>query len=347
MNCYKGAIHIHSSFSDGSGDIQTITKAANKAGLKWIIITDHNNMDVEEGIINGICVIKGEEISPKSENHYLALGINKAIISDNAEDYIKQVKEQGGFGFIAHPDEREERQNTNMPICWEADDKNADGVEIWNWFSQWADNYDDSNIFKIIWSYFFAHRKIKTPYPETLARWDRLNIYKKEIVPAIAGIDAHALKISKYIIPVVVFPYTRMFKTLTNVICTQKQLKGGFEVQKNIILTAIKNGNNLIINRCISDKIPIIEISNDKFRALSGESIELDNNTYLNIKLKKKAQIKIILDGTEICILKAQECNYKILKTGKYRVEILVGDYGLAYSNPIEVYEVKSFERKD
>ena len=71
MNKYKGAIHIHSLFSDGSGNIETITRAAKKAGLKWIIITDHNNMDIEEGIINDICVIKGEEISPKKENHYL------------------------------------------------------------------------------------------------------------------------------------------------------------------------------------------------------------------------------------------------------------------------------------
>lgn len=347
MNCYKGAIHIHSIFSDGSGDIQTITKAAKKAGLSWIIMTDHNNMDIEEGIINGICVIKGEEISPKEENHYLALGINKVIISDNAEEYVQTVKEQGGFGFIAHPDEREERSNKNNSIKWNADDSSADGVEIWNWFSQWADNYDDSNIFKIIWSYFFAHKKIKTPYPETLARWDRLNNDTPKIVPAIAGVDAHALKISKYVVPVTVFPYKKMFKTLTNVIYMNEPLKGDFESQKNLILTSLRNGNNIILNRCVFDRIPNIEISNKKLQAISGESIELDDSTYLNIKLKKKAQIKILLDGTEICTIKAQECSYKILKTGKYRVEILIGEYGWAYANPIEVYEVKSFERKN
>jgi len=342
MNCYKGAIHIHSLFSDGTGDIKTITNAAKEAGLKWIIITDHNNMDIEEGIINGICVIKGEEISPKNENHYLALGINKTILSDNAEEYVKEVREQGGFGFIAHPEEGFDRKNKFVPINWTADDSEADGIEIWNWFSQWADNYNDSNIFTIIHSYFQAHKKIKTPYPQTLARWDRLNNNTRKIIPAIAGIDAHALKTSKYLIPVTVFPYKKMFKTLVNIIYTQDILKGDFENQKNIILTSLKNGNNIILNRYVSDKIPYVEISNKFSTAFSGDSIELDDNTYLNVKLKQKAKIKILSNGMEICTLKAQECSIKILKSGKYRVELIVKETGWIYTNPIEVYERKN-----
>ena len=69
---YIGAIHIHSNHSDGTGDVNLITKAAKSAGLDWIIITDHNNFDIEEGIFNGIYVIKGEELSPAdNHNHYL------------------------------------------------------------------------------------------------------------------------------------------------------------------------------------------------------------------------------------------------------------------------------------
>lgn len=72
---YLGAIHIHTKLSDGTGDINSISKAAKKAGLHWIVITDHNNFDIEEGFYNGVCVIKGEEISPCTSNHYIALGI--------------------------------------------------------------------------------------------------------------------------------------------------------------------------------------------------------------------------------------------------------------------------------
>lgn len=347
MNKYKGAIHIHSLYSDGTGDINSISKAAKKAGLKWIIITDHNNMDVEEGIINGVCVIRGEEISPEKENHYLALGITETIKSDNPDFYIQKTKELGGFGFIAHPDEGKNRKNNFIPIKWNSDYEEADGVEIWNWFSQWADNYDNRNIFTIIYSYFFAHKKIKTPYNETMEKWDRLNNNTRKIIPAIAGVDAHALKINKYIIPVTIFPYKKMFSTLANVIYTKEKLQGSFEHQKKLILNALKIGNNVILNRSVYDKIPFIGIANKKTSVTSGEKIELDNSTYLKIRLQKKAQIKIYCDGSLINMLKAKDCEIKINKSGKYRTELLIKEKGWIYTNPIEVYEVKSFERNN
>ena len=116
-NYSMGAIHIHSKFSDGSGDIEQITKAAKKAGLDWIIITDHNLMEVKENFYNGVCVIVGEEISPKDSYHYLGLGINKVISPKiGVENYINEVVKSGGFGFAAHPDEADYRKNKAKSI---------------------------------------------------------------------------------------------------------------------------------------------------------------------------------------------------------------------------------------
>ena len=94
MNNYKylGAIHIHTKYSDGTGDIFEITKAAKKAGLSWVLITDHNNIEVEEGIINGIYVIKGEEISKTSSNHYIALGLKEKVHSSKYRRLWKEIK---------------------------------------------------------------------------------------------------------------------------------------------------------------------------------------------------------------------------------------------------------------
>jgi type IV pilus assembly protein PilA len=90
----------------GSGDINSISKAARKAGLDWIIITDHNVFDTEEGIYNDVFVIKGEEITPSNDNHYLALGINEFIEpSNDAKINVDNVRKRGGFGFAAHPNE--------------------------------------------------------------------------------------------------------------------------------------------------------------------------------------------------------------------------------------------------
>lgn len=334
---YRGAIHIHTSKSDGSGDIESIAKAAKKAGLSWIIITDHNHYDNEEGIYNGIYVIKGEEISPKKENHYIALGINNQIeLNDNPQVYIDEVKKQKGFGFAAHPDEVIERKNTYPSIVW---NKHfiPDGVEVWNWFSCWGDKLNSKNIFTLAFSYLFKHLLVSEPPQQSLRWWDELNSKKQTIVPAIGGVDAHALKIKKYVIPVTIFPYKTMFKTINNIITLNSPLAEDFKVAKEQILNAIKNGNNTIINGYISKEIPIIKVTNSLKTANCGDFINLDKNTYLNIEVNKKALIKVILNGRELYECIGKKCNLLLTEIGKYRVEILMNNKGFAYSNPIVV----------
>lgn len=341
LNKYNsiGAIHIHSVYSDGTGDIETISKAAKNAGLDWIIVTDHNSFEIEEGIYNGVYVIKGEEISPKDENHYLALGINKYIQPNvNAKHNIEAVKLNGGFGFAAHADESDYRRNSHQPIKWTNKNITPDGVEIWNWFSEWADNLNDRNIFSLAYAYLFKHNLVKEANATTIKWWDKLNNTSDKIIPAIGGIDAHALKIKGYVIPVTIFPYQDMFKTIVNVISSNKPFAKDFETRKTQILEAIKTGRNLIINRVVSKEIPIFKISNKNQTVTNGESISLDNETLLNVQTKKKSSIKIFYNGKEIKSVISNSIKMLLNEVGKYRVEIKFGKRGFAYSNPILVY---------
>lgn len=337
---YNGAIHIHTLCSDGTWDIEKISKSAKKNGLDWIIVTDHNNMDVQEGYINELCVIKGEEISPGDSNHYLALGIKEVISPDDSpSENIKSVHKQNGFGFMAHPFESKSRKNKNLPIRWS--DKNAvgDGIELWNWFSDWADNYDESNILKIVYSYLFKDKLVKTPNQDSIDFWDKINLSAEKIFPAIFGIDAHALKITKYIIPVKIFPYEYMFKTFVNRLILPEKLSRNFEKDKDLILNALKHGNNILINQS-NGKINsdfCCTACNKETKALCGEHIKLDNETFLNIKLNKKAQIRIFLNGKLIFEENNDCCKIKINETGKYRAEILKNKRGWIYTNPISV----------
>lgn len=341
LNKYNsiGAIHIHSVYSDGTGNIESISKAAKNAGLDWIIVTDHNSFEIEEGIYNGVYVIKGEEISPKDENHYLALGINKYIQSNvNAKHNIEAVKLNGGFGFAAHADESDYRRNSHQPIKWTNKNITPDGVEIWNWFSEWADNLNDRNIFSLAYAYLFKHNLVKEANATTIKWWDKLNNTSDKIIPAIGGIDAHALKIKGYVIPVTIFPYQDMFKTIVNVISSNKPFAKDFETRKTQILEAIKTGRNLIINRVVSKEIPIFKISNKNQAVTSGESISLDNETLLNVQTKKKGSIKIFHNGKEIKSVISNSIKMLLNEVGKYRVEIKIEKCGFAYSNPILVY---------
>ena len=341
LNKYNsiGAIHIHSVYSDGTGDIESISKAAKNAGLDWIIVTDHNSFEIEEGIYNGVYVIKGEEISPKDENHYLALGINKYIQPNvNAKHNIEAVKLNGGFGFAAHADESDYRRNSHQPIKWTNKNITPDGVEIWNWFSEWADNLNDRNIFSLAYAYLFKHNLVKEANATTIKWWDKLNNTSDKIIPAIGGIDVHALKIKGYVIPVTIFPYQDMFKTIVNVISSNKPFAKDFETRKTQILEAIKAGRNLIINRVVSKEIPIFKISNKNQAVNSGESISLDNETLLNVQTKKKGSIKIFHNGKEIKSVISNSIKMLLNEVGKYRVEIKFAKRGFAYSNPIIVY---------
>lgn len=344
---YCGAIHIHTKFSDGTGDLKTVVKAAKKAGLDWIIVTDHNKMEIEEGIFNGVYVIRGEEISPHSENHYLALGINEVIEpSDNPQVYVDRVRELGGFGFAAHPDEGVNvgnngelipRKNSNHCIPWADKNVKPDGVEIWNWFSNWADNYDDSSLLTKAYSFFFKHKTVKNPSSLTLDWWDKLNNDTDNVVPALGGVDAHALLIKDYFIPLYIFPYSTCFKTINNIIHLKEPLSNDFKKAKQQILSAINNGNNIIINKHILKNIPAFFISNSKNFAYCGESINLEENTTLNIKINKKTSIKVLLNGVEIFKTQAKNCTLPIKDKGKYRVEFLNKEKGFAYTNPIVV----------
>ena len=346
LNKYSsvGAIHIHSVYSDGTGNVDSITKAAKKAGLDWIIITDHNSFEIEEGIYNGVYVIKGEEISPNDENHYLALGIDKYIQPNtDAKHNVEAVKLNGGFGFAAHPNEGVNSQgcprlNKHQPIKWTNKNIIPDGVEIWNWFSEWADNLNDRNIFTLAYAFLCKNKLVKSANSNVLFWWDNLNNVSEKIVPAIGGIDAHALKIKDYIIPVTIFPYESMFKTIVNIVTSEEEFKTDFFARKEQIIEALKSGRNLIINRAVSKEIPDINVSNKNQAVTSGESISLDNETFLNVQTKKKSSIKIFHNGKEIKSVISNGIKMLLNEVGKYRVEIKFGERGFAYSNPILVY---------
>lgn len=335
---YKGAIHIHTVKSDGTGNIEEITNAAKKAGLSWLIITDHNYIDKEEGIINGIYVIKGQEISPKRENHYLVIGTDRLFSPDDDLQFnIDEVRKSNGFGFAAHPDESDYRKNKNKPIKWL--DKNIipDGIEIWNLFSQWGDNYNSSNVFTAAYSYIFRNKLITKPQTKTLNWWDELNNKSAKIIPAIGGVDAHALIRKDYMIPLKIFPYKYCFETITNEILLKEELSKDFQTAKIQIINAIKQGNNIIFNNKIHNNPPEIYIANHDHNVHSGETIAHNDKTFLNIKSDKKLKILVFKNGLNYHIFEGKNLELHLTEKGKYRVEALINNKGYVYTNPISV----------
>lgn len=335
----KGATHIHTTYSDGTSTIKQIAKAAKRAGLEWIIITDHNNLTglKEEGWYDGLAVIVGEEISPPAGNHYLAFDIQQTISANlSSQEVIDEATKQGGFGFIAHPDESTSRKHNLPPLIWtDWEIKGFQGLEIWNFLSDWGDEFDPKQGFH---HYLFKNHLLKGPTQKVLNWWDRLNNDSPEIFPAIGSLDAHALR--HYLfksLHLKVFSYNDSFKTITNYIYLEEKLSTDFNQAKKQIYDALRGGNNIIINRIWSKKSDEISfyIENSTQKAFSGDKITFSEENILTVKLPKKGNIKILLDGKVVKEVCTYEFQMSDLKTGKYRLEVRYKNRPWIFSNPV------------
>ena len=104
----RGAIHVHTRRSDGTGSPEDVARAAARAGLDFVALTDHG--DATRFIdppryIDRVLVLDGVEIST-SAGHYIALGMPRAPyrLAGQARDVVEDVHRLGGFGIAAHPD---------------------------------------------------------------------------------------------------------------------------------------------------------------------------------------------------------------------------------------------------
>jgi hypothetical protein len=104
---YRGAVHIHSSYShDGSGRIAEIAAAAKNNDLDFAVVTDHNNMAAraDDGYRDGVLIITGEEVST-DRGHFLALGLPRELTK--SERHSSKVLEWssllGGVNVLSHP----------------------------------------------------------------------------------------------------------------------------------------------------------------------------------------------------------------------------------------------------
>ena len=133
----RGAYHIHSDRSDGSGTVGEIAAAAVRAGLHFIIVTDHGDGTRPPDPPNyrsGVLVIDAVELNTTG-GHLVALGLPATPypFAGEAADVIEDVHRLGGFGIAAHPD------SPRPALRWTAWDAPIDGLEWINADSGWRD----------------------------------------------------------------------------------------------------------------------------------------------------------------------------------------------------------------
>jgi len=340
---YSGAIHIHSTYSDGSKSISEIAKIADSLKMDYILIADHNTLEGKdnghEGIYGKTRVIIGYEINdPHDENlnHYLAFRIDKTLPAEfEPKEYVKGVKEKGGIGFIAHPHEVRGDIIKDFPgnpwVEWDVE--GYDGIEIWNQMSEWMERLTNLNK---LWMIVSPRKGIYQPSKETLSFWDKINLEKR--ISGIGGIDVHAMPYKIGPITLVFFPYKVQFQSIRTNIVLKEPLTGIFKNDKEKIYQALKRGNSYIYNmRWGKIDVNPFSISSENELLLPGDEhiYDPDRDYELNIEMPKKSLIKILRNGEEILNKKSIKFNHKIQKSGNYRIEAYVKNHGWLFTNNI------------
>ena len=130
-----GLIHIHTVRSDGRGSPNAIAEAAARAGLKFIVFTDHGDATRKPdppAYRAGVLCLDGVEIST-SGGHYVAIDMPASPypLGGEPRDVVEDVRRLGGFGIVAHPD------SPKAELRWRDWTVPFDAVETINPDSSW------------------------------------------------------------------------------------------------------------------------------------------------------------------------------------------------------------------
>lgn len=185
-----GAFHVHTSRSDGTADPDAIAAAAARAGLRFVILTDHGDgtrAPDPPAYRHGVLVLDAVEVSTRG-GHYVAVGMPASPypLGGDADAVAEDVRRLGGLGVAAHPD------SAKTELRWSDDSVAVDGIEWLNLDSEWRDE-PRAALVRVGVDYVFrpgpALASILDRPAGAIERWRALTARRP--VVAIAAHDAH------------------------------------------------------------------------------------------------------------------------------------------------------------
>jgi hypothetical protein len=326
MNDLACVVHLHSHYSDGTGTVPEIARAASASGVDVVLLTDHDTLEArrrgEEGWHDGVLVLIGEEVSPRGRNHYLAFGIDEEIShrGRSGAEICAAVRERGGFGFAAHPfsrgSPRFRRAAGGMPFE-ELECEALHGIEVWSWVTDTAERLP--SIPAALAFIAAPGRVVDHPPKSNLAEWDRLCALRRTV--GIGGLDAHQFgrRLGPFVLRLM--SYRRSFRHLRTHVLVESPLSGNSAGDSELVYAALREG------RCYLGVDSVANASGFRFWAEDGNGrLEMGVETparslTLHAELPATGRLRLLRDGREITSHEAAALEQAVEEPGVYRVE--------------------------
>jgi hypothetical protein len=342
---YRGISNVQTSLSRGSSDPVDVIADARKAGLDFLILTDHNSPDKDE-LLNAydgnMLVLNESEYSYLDTRLLHIAGPKDSAPKENS--ITDSADTRMYFTDILSKNESTDRDNlvvmahpfNNGPTWTDPFPMGIDGLEILNPKSISQKAWQNNKI-NVLWSFFLypfnpnlAFLRLFQEPQDEIALWEKL-LQKKQMY-GFSGADAsaRAIPFASYLMK---FPsYEKSFEIASNHVLIEAELNGNYQSDRQKILRALKKGQFYIALDLLGDPKGFISYVNDKEKIHSiGSSFNFLKGQHLIVKLPTEPtdfyEIVVFKNGEREATSNSPELNYEIKTPGVYRVTVRVSAY--------------------
>ena len=325
-----GAVHVHTTHSDGTGDPERVAQAAREAGLSFVVITDHNTDAARafSGYRDGVLVMVGAELSTH-QGHLLGLGMRPLAFppAEDARNALDDVHHLGGAAFAAHPTSSRDGLDWSgwgLEGGWGLEVLNLDSLSRQ---ASWTALLGTLAVWPFDAPYAIASGLDR---PDgVLGRWDAL--LRRRDAAGIAGVDAHG------------FPsYRNVFSVLRNYVLLDAPLSGEAARDAAALHEALARGRSYMAFEALAPAGGFF------FHAVRGDETWQMGDTAAPApglvlraggRLPRGARIDLYHNGERIAA-RREALEVSARGVGAYRVEVRLGgrDAPWILSNPIHVH---------
>ncbi|MBP6964385.1 MAG: CehA/McbA family metallohydrolase [Armatimonadetes bacterium] len=325
---YRGCVHVHSTFSDGSGSIPEIAEAANDASLDFVILNDHNTLraleDGWEGRREGVLLLVGAELSTTA-GHYLAFDLPPGFRCDRTgpQETIDRVNASGGFGILAHPTAQETWKDWSV--------SGYAGVEISNLVSLF-DTAGRKNAAGVLLDFARTgfrecgngiRRVMSRGSGESRALWAGLLAEGKCV--GLGGTDVHAnLRLGPFRLHIP--SYREALRSLQVHVQSPDEMAGDLERDKRLVYGALREGRCFTVYSAWADPEGFdFAAESGGMEAAMGESVSLNGGVVTlsaEAPAGAPAEIRFLRDRALVHSHEGNSASFEVREAGAYRAEV-------------------------